>query len=84
MSFVLPKLLVARILLIGLLILFLARVMATGSLTIRRTPLDLPLLAFSSRPWATVQAVAKFSASLVSAPVPLRRASGREMRSQVP
>ncbi len=44
--FVLPKLLVARVLLIGLLILFLARVIATGSLTIKRTPLDLPLLAF--------------------------------------
>lgn len=45
--FVLPKLLVARVLLIGLLILFLARVITTGSLTIKRTPLDLPLLAFT-------------------------------------
>jgi hypothetical protein len=44
--FVLPKLLVARVLLIGLSILFLTRVIATGSLTIKRTPLDLPLLAF--------------------------------------
>ncbi|HVS05231.1 MAG TPA: O-antigen ligase family protein [Candidatus Dormibacteraeota bacterium] len=44
--YVLPKLLVARVLVIGLVIFFLARVIATGSLTIRRTPLDLPLLAF--------------------------------------
>jgi O-antigen ligase len=44
--YVLPKLLVARVLLIGLVIFFLARVIVTGSLTIRRTPLDLPLLAF--------------------------------------
>jgi O-antigen ligase len=44
--FVLPKLLLARVLVIGLLILFLARVIVTGSLAIKRTPLDLPLLAF--------------------------------------
>jgi O-antigen ligase len=44
--FVLPKLLVARVVVIGLLILFLARVIITGSLAIKRTPLDLPLLAF--------------------------------------
>jgi O-antigen ligase len=44
--FVLPKLLVARVLVIGLLILFVTRVMISGSLTIKRTPLDLPLLAF--------------------------------------
>jgi O-antigen ligase len=44
--YVLPKLLVARVLVIGLLILFLARTFLTGSLSIARTPLDLPLLAF--------------------------------------
>lgn len=44
--YVLPKLLVARLLVIGLLILFVIRTVVTGSLTIRRTPLDLPLLAF--------------------------------------
>lgn len=44
--YVLPKLVVARVLMIGLLILFLARAIVTGALTIRRTPLDLPLLAF--------------------------------------
>jgi len=44
--YVLPKLLVARVLVIGLLILFLARTFVTGSLSIARTPLDLPLLAF--------------------------------------
>jgi len=43
--YVLPKLLLARILVIGLLILFVARAFG-GSLTIKRTPLDLPLLAF--------------------------------------
>jgi O-antigen ligase len=42
---VLPKLLVARLLVIGLLILFLARAL-TRSLVIKRTLLDLPLLAF--------------------------------------
>jgi len=44
--YVLPKLLVARVLVIGLLILFLARTFVTGSLSIMRTPLDLPLLVF--------------------------------------
>jgi O-antigen ligase len=44
--YVLPKLLVARVLVVGLLILFLARTFVTGSLPIARTPLDLPLLAF--------------------------------------
>ena len=44
--YVLSKLLVARVLVIGLLILFLARTFVTGSLSIARTPLDLPLLAF--------------------------------------
>jgi O-antigen ligase len=45
--FVLPKLLVARMLVIGLLALFIARVMATRALVVKRTPLDLPLLAFT-------------------------------------
>jgi O-antigen ligase len=44
--FVLPKLLLARVLVIGLLILFLARLVMNGGLTIRRTPLDLPILVF--------------------------------------
>ena len=44
--YILPKLLLARVLVIGLLILFIARAIASGSLTIKRTPLDLPLLAF--------------------------------------
>jgi len=44
--YVLPKLLVARVLVIGLLILFLARTFVPGSFSIARTPLDLPLLAF--------------------------------------
>ena len=44
--YVLPKLLLARVLVIGLLILFLARAIIGGSLAVKRTPLDLPLLAF--------------------------------------
>jgi O-antigen ligase len=44
--FVLPKLLVARVLVIGLLILFLARSVLSGVLMIRRSPLDLPILVF--------------------------------------
>ena len=44
--YVLPKLLVARVLVVGLLILFLARMLVTGSLSVARTPLDVPLLAF--------------------------------------
>lgn len=44
--YVLPKLLVARLLVIGLFILFLTRALVTRSLVIKRTPLDLPLLAF--------------------------------------
>lgn len=44
--YVLPKLLLARILVIGLLILFVARMFLGAPLTIKRTPLDLPLLAF--------------------------------------
>jgi O-antigen ligase len=44
--YVLPKLLVARILVIGLLALFIARVLMTRALVVKRTPLDVPLLAF--------------------------------------
>jgi O-antigen ligase len=45
-SYVLPKLLVARILVIGLLLLFIARVLVTRTFVVKRTPLDLPLLFF--------------------------------------
>lgn len=45
--YVLPKLMVARLLVIGLLILFGARAIVTRSLAIKRTPLDLPLLVFT-------------------------------------
>jgi putative inorganic carbon (HCO3(-)) transporter len=44
--YVLPKLLVARMLVIGLLLLFIARVLTTRAFVVKRTPLDLPLLAF--------------------------------------
>ena len=44
--YVISKLLLARVLVLGLLVLFVIRVMVTGSLTIKRTTLDLPLLAF--------------------------------------
>jgi O-antigen ligase len=44
--YVLPKLLVARVLVIGLLILYTAKGMSTRTLLFKRTPLDLPLLAF--------------------------------------
>jgi O-antigen ligase len=45
-SYVLPKLLVARTLVIGLLILLVARSAARRSLEIKRTPLDVPWAAF--------------------------------------
>ncbi len=45
-QYVLPKVLVARVLIFGLLILGLVRVLITRQLEIKRTPLDLPLLAF--------------------------------------
>lgn len=45
-SYVLPKLLVARTLVIALLILFVARAVAQRSVEIKRTPLDLPWAAF--------------------------------------
>jgi O-antigen ligase len=44
--FVLPKLLVARALVVGLLILFVAQAVVNRSVAIKRTPLDVPLLAF--------------------------------------
>ena len=44
--YVIPKLLLARVLVLGLLMLLALRVIVTGSLTIKRTPLDIPLLAF--------------------------------------
>jgi O-antigen ligase len=44
--YVLPKLLLARVVIVGLLILFVARTIVTKTVAIKRTPLDLPLLAF--------------------------------------
>jgi O-antigen ligase len=44
--YVLPKVLVARILVLGLLALYVVRVMTTRRLVFKRTPLDLPWLAF--------------------------------------
>jgi O-antigen ligase len=44
--YVLPKLLVARTMVIGLLILFVARALVTRSVEIKRTPLDLPWAVF--------------------------------------
>lgn len=44
-EFVLPKLLLARLLAVSLLALLAIRWAAEGRLVIRRTPLDLPLLA---------------------------------------
>lgn len=44
-QYVLPKLLIARAVLLGLLVLFVARVALSGEVRIRRTPLDLPLVA---------------------------------------
>src|SRR5205823_5002865 len=45
-EFVLPKLLLLRVVLVVLAILLLARWLSQGAITWRRTPLDLPLLAF--------------------------------------
>ena len=42
----LPKLLIARVTVLGLLCLFVGRAALTGRVTVRRTPLDLPMLAF--------------------------------------
>ncbi|GAC1668558.1 MAG: hypothetical protein PVS3B2_08250 [Candidatus Dormibacteraceae bacterium] len=44
--YVLPKVLVARLLVVGLLAFYVARSMATGAFVFKRTPLDLPWLAF--------------------------------------
>ena len=45
-GYVLPKLLLARVLLFGMLALFLLRYAVEGSITLRRSALDLPILAF--------------------------------------
>ncbi|TMD93340.1 MAG: hypothetical protein E6I73_00590 [Chloroflexi bacterium] len=45
-SYVLPKLLLARTLVLVLAALLVIRWMAAGAITVKRTPLDLPLLAF--------------------------------------
>src|SRR5437879_13872737 len=45
-SYVLPKLLLARSLVLILAILLVIRLMAAGAIFIKRTPLDIPLLAF--------------------------------------
>ena len=45
-SFVLPKLLLARMLVGVLLVLFVARIAASHTLVVKRTPLDLPIVAF--------------------------------------
>jgi O-antigen ligase len=45
-EFVLPKLLLTRLLLLAMLFLLLARWLTQGEVTLKRTPLDLPLLAF--------------------------------------
>jgi O-antigen ligase len=44
--YVLPKVLVARILVLGLLAFYVARTVNTRTLVVKRTPLDLPWLAF--------------------------------------
>jgi putative inorganic carbon (HCO3(-)) transporter len=44
-QYVMPKLVVARALFIGLLILFAARAALSGKVVVKRTPVDLPLLA---------------------------------------
>lgn len=57
-QYVLPKLLTARFILAGLLILFVARTVITGSVVWKRTSLDLPLLAFlASAALSTVFAI---------------------------
>jgi O-antigen ligase len=45
-SYVLPKLLLARLLVAVLLVLFAAQIVATRTLVIKRTPLDIPIAAF--------------------------------------
>ncbi|HEV2036180.1 MAG TPA: O-antigen ligase family protein [Candidatus Dormibacteraeota bacterium] len=57
-QYVLPKLLIARVILVGLLILIVASSVIARSLVWKRTPLDLPLLAFlASAALSTVFAV---------------------------
>jgi O-antigen ligase len=46
-QYVLPKLLIARVLLLGLLVLFVVRAAVSGHVEVKRTPLDLPLLALA-------------------------------------
>jgi hypothetical protein len=43
---VVPKVIVARVLVLGLLIFYAARAISLRTLVFKRTPLDLPLLAF--------------------------------------
>lgn len=47
-QYVLPKLLIARGLVLVLFVLFVTRIAISGQVTIKRTPLDLPLLAFAA------------------------------------
>ena len=44
--FVLPKILIARLLVLGLLVLYVARTVTSRTLVVKRTPIDLPWLAF--------------------------------------
>ncbi len=46
-QYVLPKLLIARVFLLGLLVLFVVRSAVRGHVEVKRTPLDLPLLALA-------------------------------------
>jgi len=57
-QFVLPKLLLARIFLLGLAAIFIVRTLATNTIVVRRTPIDLPLLALvASAAISTIVAV---------------------------
>jgi O-antigen ligase len=57
-EFVLPKLLLTRVLLVAMVILLLGRWLIKGEVTWKRTPLDLPLLAFiASAALSTIFAV---------------------------
>jgi O-antigen ligase len=46
-QYVLPKLLIARVLVLGLLLLLVVRAAVSGQVEVKRTPVDLPLLAFA-------------------------------------
>src|SRR5439155_3636937 len=62
-EFVLPKLLLVRLVLAALIILLLVRWLLQGEVTWRRTPLDLPLLAFiGSAALSTIFAVNRYLA----------------------